>query len=107
MRALLAHGNAIGIGAALTVLENAINNLPVALAAGTAIASVHTSHAVTSAAVIAVDLGPNLSISGSLATLLWVIALKRDGIKVSFWQFLTLGALVTTPALIAALLLAR
>jgi arsenical pump membrane protein len=41
-------------------------------------------------------------VTGSLATILWLAALKRDGIKVTAWQFLKIGALVMPPALIVA-----
>ena len=53
--------------------------------------------------LIGVDLGPNLSVTGSLATILWLTALRREGEDVSFWTFLKLGLLVMPPALIAAL----
>jgi arsenical pump membrane protein len=44
------------------------------------------------AVLIGVDLGPNLSITGSLATLLWLTAIRREGEPVGFWRFLKLGA---------------
>jgi arsenical pump membrane protein len=47
---------------------------------------------------------PNLSIAGSLATILWLVALRREGESVSAWRFLKLGALVMPPALIDALI---
>ena len=53
--------------------------------------------------LIGVDLGPNLSVTGSLATILWLTAIRREGQDVSFWRFLTLGALVMPPALGLAL----
>ncbi|WP_408518544.1 ArsB/NhaD family transporter [Paraburkholderia madseniana] len=40
--------------------------------------------------MIGVDLGPNLSVTGSLATILWLNALRRDGIEVSALSFLKL-----------------
>jgi arsenical pump membrane protein len=58
---------------------------------------------VTNALLIGVDLGPNLSVTGSLATILWLIALRREGIAVSGGRFLRLGMLVMPPALILAL----
>ena len=58
---------------------------------------------IASALLIGVDLGPNLSVTGSLATILWLIALRRKGQEVSGWRFLQLGLLVTTPALLLAL----
>jgi arsenical pump membrane protein len=51
------------------------------------------------AVLIGVDLGPNLSVTGSLATILWLVALRRDGENVTFFEFLRFGAIVMTPAL--------
>ena len=50
-----------------------------------------------------VDLGPNLSVTGSLATILWLTALRREGQHVGAWPFLKLGLLVMPPALLLAL----
>jgi len=55
------------------------------------------------AVLIGVDLGPNLSITGSLATILWLVALRREGLRVSAWDFLKVGAIVMTAALLGAL----
>ena len=55
------------------------------------------------AVLIGVDLGPNLSVTGSLATILWLTALRREGQDVGAWAFLKLGALVMPPALILTL----
>ena len=41
--------------------------------------------------------------SGSLATILWLTALKREGLKVSAWAFLELGMLVMPPTLLLAI----
>jgi arsenical pump membrane protein len=58
---------------------------------------------VTGALLIGVDLGPNLSVTGSLATILWLVALRREGQDVSAWKFLRVGSIVMPPALLAAL----
>ncbi len=114
VRHLLTTASALGPvrGNALTasvfaVADNLFNNLPVALAGGFAIASAHVASGTRAAMVVAVDLGPNLSVTGSLATLLWLIVLRREGIEVTPLQFLRLGAVVTIPALAAAALLVR
>jgi arsenical pump membrane protein len=57
------------------------------------------------AVLIGIDLGPNLSVTGSLATILWLIALRREGIAISAWEFLKVGFVVMPLALIASLLL--
>lgn len=93
-----------GAGIAFALLGNAINNLPAGLIAGAAAATAHVDTLVSSGMLIGVDLGPNLSISGSLATILWLTALRREGIHVSAWAFMKLGSVVMFPALIAALM---
>jgi len=63
----------------------------------------HSPERVIDALLIGVDLGPNLSITGSLATILWLSAIRREGEDVSFMKFLKVGALVMLPALVLAL----
>jgi arsenical pump membrane protein len=92
-----------GAGIATTIAGNIANNLPVGLVAGSVVGSDHLPSSVVSAMLIGVDLGPNLSVTGSLATILWLVALRREKIEVTAWRFLVIGALVMPPALIAAL----
>jgi arsenical pump membrane protein len=98
-----ATGAALGGGALIAVVSNLMNNLPAGLVATSALAQTSVPDIVTSALLIGVDLGPNLSITGSLATILWLLALRREGQAVGFWDFLKLGALVMPPALLLAL----
>ena len=51
-----------------------------------------------------IGLGPNLSVTGSLATILWLLAIRREGEDVTAWQFMRLGAVAMTVALALALL---
>jgi arsenical pump membrane protein len=92
-----------GAGILLALACNAMNNLPAGLIAGSAVAAAPVPARVTSALLIAVDLGPNLSVTGSLATILWLVALRREGFHISAWSFLKLGAVVMPPALVLAL----
>ena len=96
-------GAAWGAGLATALADNIANNLPVGLVAGSVAASDHLPAPIVSAMLIGVDLGPNLSVTGSLATILWLVALRRERIEVTAWRFLKLGVLVMPPALIAAL----
>ena len=80
-----------------------VNNLPAGLLAGAAVQTAHVPDKVAGAILVGVDLGPNLSVTGSLATILWLTAIRREGEDVSFWTFLKLGALAMPPALAAAL----
>jgi len=82
---------------------NLVNNLPAGLVAGRVMGLAQVPDHVRGAALIGVDLGPNLSVTGSLATILWLTALRREGLSVSAWHFLKLGALVMPPALVLAL----
>jgi arsenical pump membrane protein len=90
-----------GIGVALT--SNLINNPPAGLIAGSAAQAAQAPAEVSRAVLIGVDIGPNLSVTGSLATILWLTALRREGHHVGFGTFLKLGIVVMPPALILAL----
>ncbi|WP_271300464.1 arsenic transporter [Sphingomonas sp. CV7422] len=94
---------AAGAGGLLAVGANLVNNLPAGLIAAQTIAAAHPPALIVDALLIGVDLGPNLSITGSLATILWLIAIRREGEDVTFGQFLRVGVLTTVPALILAI----
>lgn len=83
--------------------NNVINNLPMGLIAGSALAGAHAHALIAEAVLIGVDLGPNLSVTGSLATILWLIALRKDNLDVSFADFLKVGALAMPAALVASI----
>jgi arsenical pump membrane protein len=90
-------------GIAIALACNLVNNLPMGLIAGSAVNAVQVDPLIRGAITIAVDVGPNLSVTGSLATILWLTAIRREGEHVSAWQFLRLGMLVMPAALLAAL----
>ena len=91
-------------GFGIAVISNLMNNLPSGLISGAAVKAAHATGPLRNAVLIGVDLGPNLSVTGSLATILWLIAIRREGQDVSFWRFLKWGALVMPPALALAVL---
>ena len=74
------------------------------LIAATTTQGAQVPHEVTGAVLIGVDLGPNLSVTGSLATILWLIALRREGEHVGALRFLRIGAVVMPLALVLTLL---
>jgi arsenical pump membrane protein len=90
-------------GFGVGIANNIVNNLPLGLIAGSTLQSVHAQNLIAAAVMIGVDLGPNLAITGSLATILWLIALRKEGLDVSFWSFLKVGAVVMPLGLLAAL----
>jgi arsenical pump membrane protein len=96
-------GNLV-VAFAVGLLSNGMNNLPVGLLSGTALQTSHEPSNLANAVLIGVDLGPNLSITGSLATLLWLIALRRENVKVTGWQFFKVGLVVMPTALLASIL---
>jgi arsenical pump membrane protein len=82
-----------------------MNNLPVGLAAGSALRQAGHTGMLARAVLLGVDIGPNLSVTGSLATILWLIALRREQAEITAWQFLKAG-LIAMPAALALSLLA-
>lgn len=82
---------------------NLMNNLPAGLIAGSAVQSAHATANVAGSILIGVDLGPNLSVTGSLATILWLAALRREGLAVRALDFLKLGLVIMPPALLLSL----
>ena len=95
---------AAAAGAALlaALASNLINNLPAGLIASGAVAQALPPQRIVDSLLIGVDLGPNLSITGSLATILWLTAIRREGEDIGFWRFLKVGVLVMPPALALA-----
>jgi arsenical pump membrane protein len=90
-------------GIAVAIDSNLVNNLPMGLMTATINQAADLPAHVAGAILIGVDLGPNLSVTGSLATILWLIALRRESEDVSVMQFLKVGLVVMPPAIILAL----
>jgi arsenical pump membrane protein len=100
---LAAVPGALVTGFVVGVANNLVNNLPLGLIAGETLKAAHATQLTASAVLIGVDLGPNLSVSGSLATILWLIALRREKLHVSYWTFLKVGAIAMPVALLISL----
>jgi arsenical pump membrane protein len=98
-----AQQTAWGGGIVIALVCNIMNNLPAGLIASSTVTAGHLPPPVTDALLVGVDLGPNLSITGSLATILWLTAIRREGEDVTFATFLARGAIVMPPALLLAL----
>jgi arsenical pump membrane protein len=101
------NAGAMVVGFAVGIANNMVNNLPLGWIAGGTIQAAHTKGLMANAVLIGVDLGPNLSVTGSLATILWLLALRKDSggekLDVSFWKFLKVGSVAMPLALLAAL----
>ncbi|MGN6702183.1 MAG: arsenic transporter, partial [Burkholderiaceae bacterium] len=104
LRALHGSGAAAwASGIAVALVSNVVNNLPAGLMAASVLHATAVPEAVRSAVLVGIDLGPNLSVTGSLATILWLAALRREGIEIGAWTFFKTGALVMIPSLLLAL----
>lgn len=98
------HWGAMASGVVLAFGTNLTNNLPLGLLTGAFTNAAHLPEQVVNAILIGIDIGPNLSVTGSLATILWLSALRREGLSFGALNFLKIGFVVMPPALILALL---
>ena len=94
---------AVAVGFTVAVGNNLVNNLPLGLIAGGTLQAAHIQGVMVHAVLIGVDLGPNLSITGSLATILWLLALRKEKLDVGFLDFLKVGAVAMPVALLFSL----
>ncbi|MFF1295694.1 MULTISPECIES: arsenic transporter [unclassified Streptomyces] len=92
----------LGIAALAAVLANLINNLPAVLVL-LPLTTTAGPGAVL-AVLIGVNIGPNLTYAGSLATLLWRRIVQRHGHEVGLGEFTRLGLLAVPAALVPATL---
>ncbi|UKT64967.1 arsenic transporter [Pedobacter mucosus] len=89
-----------GSGFLTAFVCNLINNLPAGLTAADIMTVANPPEIVRKAILIGIDLGPNLSPTGSLASILWLLALRRENLNVNGWEFLKLGIFVMLVPLI-------
>jgi len=94
-------GGLLLVAALAAVLSNVLNNLPAALLL-LAVLGDAPAPGVVLAVLIGVNIGPNLSYVGSLATLLWRRVLNGTGAAPGIGEFTALGVLTVPPALLAA-----
>lgn len=92
----------LGIAALAAVLANLINNLPAVLVLLPLTATAGPGAVL--AVLIGVNIGPNLTYAGSLATLLWRRIVQRHGHEVGLGEFTRLGLLAVPAALVPATL---
>ena len=105
--ALAAHGPLAAILAATAgsaIGSNLINNVPMATVMASELrhlpaGSPALRRELVAGAIFGCDAGSNLTVIGSLSTMLWLLLLRRRGVEVTAWQYLRLGLLVTPPIL--------
>lgn len=103
VRAMLPGGGSLpdllAIAAISALVANLVNNLPATLILLPVTAALGTGPVL--AMLVGVNVGPNLTYAGSLATLLWRRVLRREGTEVELAEFVRLG-LLTVPAAVVA-----
>ncbi|HLT57588.1 MAG: hypothetical protein LOD91_05700 [Limnochordales bacterium] len=102
-------GGLLRIAAATALGANLINNLPMVLAAVDALAGPASAGqlglASVYAALLGTNLGSNLTVIGSLATMLALSIIGNKGLRMSGWLYLKVGA-ATVPLLLVGSVLA-
>lgn len=93
----------LGTALLAALLANLLNNLPATLVLLTALGT-HPSPAVVLAVLLGVNLGPNATYAGSLATLLWRRSLAARGFSTTVAEFTRLGAITVPVTLVASVL---
>ncbi len=91
-------------GAALGT--NLINNVPMAVVLTSSLHSLQhaplaVQHGFIAATIFGCDLGPNVTTVGSLATVLWLLILRRRNLDVSGLDYFKVGVVVTPLMLLA------
>jgi arsenical pump membrane protein len=102
-RLLLIGGNGKVAGAFVSVAtaavgSNIMNNLPATFVLTATIGHVSDAalrNVLAYGTIIGADLGPNITVVGSLSTMLWLLILRRRDVEVSALDFIKLGAPVT------------
>ncbi|MGI4790943.1 MAG: arsenic transporter [Janthinobacterium lividum] len=89
-----------GAGAA----SNIVNNIPAALLARSVLEQAHSGTPLVYGTLLGTNIGPNITLSGSLATLLVLTAARKKGEDIGALSFLKIGLLVTPLVLLAATL---
>jgi arsenical pump membrane protein len=92
-------GSLLVVAAVAAALANLTNNLPAILLLLPAAAA--AGRGTVLAALVGVNIGPNLTYVGSLATLLWRRVLRERDAEPAVAEFLRLGALTVPAALLA------
>jgi arsenical pump membrane protein len=107
VRAVLPAGGSLpdllAIAALSAILANLVNNLPATLILVPVVAAAGPGPVL--ATLIGVNIGPNLTYVGSLATLLWRRILRAEDTDVELGEFIRLGALTVPASLVAATVL--
>jgi arsenical pump membrane protein len=102
MQAALVTAGGTALGA------NLINNVPMTMVMVSALGSIQAAPAIHEvmvyATIFGAALGPNLTTVGSLATMLWIVILRRKGLDISPRAYMKLGVAVVPLMIVAGAL---
>ncbi|RKP54329.1 arsenical efflux pump membrane protein ArsB [Cohnella endophytica] len=97
-------GMIFGSGALFSLLAAIMNNLPAVLISSLSISGLeHGGYVLPFASLIGMSVGAKLTPIGSLATMLWLELLRREGVRISWGQYMKIGFVLTVPILFVAL----
>lgn len=96
----------LGVATGTALGSNLLNNVPTTVmvlqAMDAPISGGSLDPAAIYAALIGTNVGPNLTVVGSLATLIWLSVVRGRGMEVTAKDYLKIGAVATPPILLAA-----
>lgn len=94
----------LGVATGAALGSNVVNNVPMTLLVINGAESIvgGGDFGVVYAALIGTNVGPNLTIVGSLATLIWLSIVRGRGVEVGAIDYLKIGLISTPPILISA-----
>jgi arsenical pump membrane protein len=98
-------GSIFGTSLATALGSNVVNNIPAALVSANALKSAGAPEGSTYAALVGCNIGPNLTVFGSLATMLVISGARKRGIDVSASTFFRVG-LIAMPVILIGTTLA-
>jgi arsenical pump membrane protein len=96
-------GSIFGSGILFSLLAAVMNNLPAVLISSLSISQMDATTILPFASLIGMSVGAKLTPLGSLATLLWLGLLRREGVNIGWWQYMKFGLLLTVPVLLVTL----
>jgi len=96
----------LGVATGTALGSNLLNNVPTTVmvlhAVDAPLSDGSLDPAAVYAALIGTNVGPNLTIVGSLATLIWLSVVRGRGTEVTAKDYLKVGIVATPPILLAA-----
>ncbi|MBQ2773758.1 MAG: hypothetical protein IJF45_05380 [Clostridia bacterium] len=101
---LVGGGEVLRFGVASFLASNVLNNIPMSVLFASIVGAGGASASALYACVIGSNIGAFLTPMGALAGIMWIAMLKDQEISLSFGKFTLLGAAISVPTLLAALL---